>query len=64
MLVFSGALHAGDHAGFKEQRHAEDSRLQPRACGETAEAAEESGGCFLPQNNQLGKLNLKDDLNV
>lgn len=60
----SGAFHAGDHAGFKEQRHAEDSRLQPRAGGETAEAAEESGGCLLSQNNQLGKLHLKADLHV
>lgn len=45
--MFSGALHAGNHAGFEEQRYAEDSGLQPRTCGKTTEAAEESGGSFL-----------------
>lgn len=41
-----GAFHAGDHAGFEEQRHAEDPRLRSGAHGETEEAAEDSGGCF------------------
>lgn len=50
MHVFSGAFYVGNHAGFKEQRYAKDSRLQPRTCRKTAEAAEESGGWFLSHN--------------
>lgn len=42
--MFSGAFHAGNHAGFEEQWYAEDPRLRSWACGETEEVAEDSGG--------------------
>ena len=45
--MFSGAFHAGDHAGFEEQRYEEDPRLRSGACGETEEVREVSGGWFL-----------------
>lgn len=52
MLLFSerisGALHVRNHAGSEEQRHAEDSGLQPRAGGETEEAAKDAGEGLSP----------------
>lgn len=54
--MFSGAFHAGNHAGFEEQRYEEDPRLRPWAYGETEEAAEDSGEWFLQCDHILFKI--------